>query len=146
MVTRSFLPPGKVEQVRFPFGQSFRFNRFKCEWHKCFERNFSGTKRTTFRGILRFSLQPVGIKIPIPFAQFCFGRRLALKNHFPPFPMFAVGRCSRAVAPFLFIPLYLIVQNNICARCKSDARTLWGFSRKNTCFFLAKTKARVSWW
>lgn len=143
MVTRSFFPPWEVEQVRFPFGQSLRFNRFKCKWNKCFDRNFSGTKQTTFRGILRFSLQPVGTEIPIPFAQFCFGRRLALKKHFPPFPMFAVGRCSRAVALFLFIP-YLIVQNNICARCKSAGRTLCGFSRKTSCFFLAKTKARVS--
>ena len=41
--------------------------------------------------------------IPLPFAQFCVGRRL---EFFPPFPMFAGERCSRAVAVFLF-PLLL---------------------------------------
>ena len=83
--------------------------------------------RRTFRGI------------PLPFAQFCVGRRL---EFFPPFPMFAGERCSRAVAVFLF-PLLLSfrmesVENNSlksvlmssnktatnCCYCHSDWKLL----------------------
>ena len=89
-------------------------------------------KRATVRGFPLFSSQPVGTDTPVPFAQFCFDRRMG-PVIFPPFPLFVFERWSSAVACFLS---YLFVQNGIFA-CASDARTLAGFS-SNTSRFLCQ--------
>ena len=61
---------------RFPFRQNYRFNRFECNWKARFDRKFSGTNGRPFRSIPLFLSQPVGTDIPVPFAQFCFDRRM----------------------------------------------------------------------
>ena len=119
-----------VDQGRFPFRQNFPLDRFNCKLNAQFDRKFFRNKRATFRGILLFPFQPVGTEISDPFAQFCFGRRLA-RGIFP-----AGFSCRFAVQNDICICRLKVVLNSvyISSNKKSNKLLLWPQSQNYLAF------------